>query len=134
LRVQDVSAVLDQLALWQAEAEHPLSGRLDLEKVGMSGHSFGAMTTQAVTGQAMGRGKTPFLDDRIDAAVIMSPSAPRLGKPADAFGAITMPWLLMTGTMDTAPIGNITLEDRFTVYPALPAGSAYELVLHRAEH
>jgi len=135
LRVQDVGAVLDQLTLWQAEAKHPLAGRLDLDRVGMSGHSFGALTTQAVAGQAIGPGgRTPFADARIDAAVIMSPSGPRMGKPADAFGAVTMPWLLMTGTKDTALIGNISLEDRFVVYPALPAGSKYEIVLYDAEH
>ena len=54
-RVQDVHAVLDQLATWQAEAGHALCGRLDLARVGMSGHSFGAVTTQAVSAGLRGR-------------------------------------------------------------------------------
>lgn len=46
LRVQDVAVVLDQLDKWDQERKHPLNGRLDMERVGMSGHSFGAVTTQ----------------------------------------------------------------------------------------
>src|SRR4051812_6452841 len=48
LRTKDVPAVLDQLQRWNHSADHPLSGRLDLASAGMSGHSFGAVTTQAV--------------------------------------------------------------------------------------
>ena len=43
-------------------------------------------------------------------------------------------WLLMTGTKDLSPIGNADLESRLAVYPALPPGDKYELVLHEAEH
>jgi hypothetical protein len=51
-RVGDVGAVLDALTAWQTETGHPLVGRLDLERVGMSGRSFGARTMRAVAGQA----------------------------------------------------------------------------------
>jgi predicted dienelactone hydrolase len=134
-RVRDVSAVLDALATWNGAPGHPLAGRLDLDRVGMSGHSFGAQTTQAVSGQSfplVGRRST---DPRIKAAVIMSPGTPR-GRhdPGDAFAEVTIPWLLLTGTKDTSLIGGQTVESRLAVYPALSAGSAYELVLHDAEH
>jgi predicted dienelactone hydrolase len=134
LRVKDVPAVLDQLDRWNAEKGHPLAGRLDLGRVGMAGHSFGAMTTQAVSGQAFPGGRS-FADPRIRAAVVMSPSAPRRGgDPATAFGRVAVPWLLMTGTKDVAPIGGISLESRLAVFPALPPGGKYELVLDGAEH
>ena len=42
--------------------------------------------------------------------------------------------MLMTGTKDLSPIGNATLESRLAVFPALPKGDKYELVLHNAEH
>jgi dienelactone hydrolase len=110
LRVKDVPAVLDELARWNAERGHALAGRLDLGRVGMSGHSFGAVTTQAVSGQAFPGGRS-FTDPRIRASVVMSPSAPRRGgDPAAAFGRVAIPWLLMTGTNDVAPIGGISLE------------------------
>ncbi len=134
LRARDVPVVLDQLERWNKDPSHALSGRLDLQRLGMSGHSFGAVTTQAVSGERFvlrGRG---FTDPRIKAAVVMSPSGPRRGGPQKAFGDVEIPWMLLTGTKDVAPIGNISLESRLSVFPALPPGGKYELVLDNAEH
>ncbi|MGE0492222.1 MAG: alpha/beta hydrolase family protein [Vulcanimicrobiota bacterium] len=125
-RVKDIPAVLDGLA------RGPLKERADLTRVGMSGHSFGAQTTQAQGGQNfMGR---TFGDPRIDAALAMSPSTPRRGNPKQAFATVKLPWMLMTGTKDIGRIGGADLESRLGVYPALPAGDKYELVLEGAEH
>jgi predicted dienelactone hydrolase len=134
LRAGDVRAVLDALERWNADPAHPLRGRLDLARVGMAGHSFGAVTTEAVAGESFPVVGTRYTDSRIRAAVVMSPSAPRRGDPADAFGHVEIPWLLMTGTQDTVPIGGQTVESRRRVYPALPPGGKYELVLNDAEH
>jgi len=134
LRVGDVTAVLDQIEVWQAGIEHPLAGRLDLKHIGMSGHSFGAVTTQAMSGQATAGGGIKLTDPRIRAALPMSPSEPNRGTSEQAFGGVKIPWLLMTGTKDTSLIGTSTAESRRLVYPALPVGHAYELVLHDAEH
>ena len=134
LRVRDVPAVLDQLDQWNKTAGHELDGRLELEKVGMSGHSFGAVTTQAVSGQGFARGRPLFTDSRIAAAVVMSPSSPRRGSPGDAFGKVSLPWMLMTGTKDLALIGDTDMKSRLAVFPALPPGSKYELVFDGAEH
>lgn len=133
LRNQDVGAVLDQLARWQNETGHPLRGRLDLARVGMSGHSFGAVTTQAVSGQHFPLGMS-WTDPRLKAALPMSPSVPQRGDPERAFGEVRLPWLLMTGTHDQAYIGRGAPEDRRRVYPALPPGSKYELVLDGGQH
>lgn len=134
-RVADVHAALDQLAAWNSATEHPLAGRLDLQRVGMCGHSFGAATTQAVSGQkfpVVGAGQT---DSRIRAAVMFSPSAPRRSMAAtEAFGEVAIPWLAMTGTRDVAPVGEQTVESRLQVYASLPPGSKYELVLEGAQH
>jgi predicted dienelactone hydrolase len=134
LRVKDIPTVLDQLERWNKTDEHVLAGKLNLKKIGMSGHSFGAKTTQAVSGQRNKGGREIFTDPRIVAAVVMSPSRPRRGIPQAAFGKVSLPWLLMTGTKDIAPFGNTGMESRLAVYPALPTGGKYELVLHGAEH
>lgn len=135
LRVEDVPAVLDQLDAWTRSKDHQLAGRFDLARVGMSGHSFGAQTTQAVGGQRMPLVGDRYVEPRIKAAVIMSPGSP-MGRrdPGDAFADVKIPWLLMTGTEDTSMIGGQTVESRLAVFPALPKGHAYELVLDRAEH
>jgi dienelactone hydrolase len=135
LRAQDVHAALDQLTGWSVEAGHALFGRLDLDHIGMCGHSFGAGTTQAVGGQKFLMTGTSNADERIKAAVMFSPSSPRRGlTAAQSFGEVKIPWMLMTGTLDVAPVGDQTLESRLAVYPALPAGSKYEVVLEGAQH
>jgi predicted dienelactone hydrolase len=133
LRIDDVHAVLDQLDQWNKAAGNTLSGRLDMKRIGMSGHSFGALTTQAVAGERLLPGSS-LTDPRIKAAVVMSPSGPLRGGASQAFGGVKIPWMLLTGTKDTAPIGNATIESRLSVFPALPVGSKYELVLYNAEH
>jgi len=135
LRVQDVPVVLDQLALWDHQAGHALADRLDLNRVGMSGHSFGAVTTQAVSGQTFpGGAGQRFTDSRIKAAVAFSPDTPSTGDARTAFGGVTIPWMLMTGTKDVAFVGKATVETREAVFPALPPGDKYEVVLDKAEH
>ncbi|NNM29317.1 MAG: dienelactone hydrolase [Akkermansiaceae bacterium] len=134
-RAGDVKAVLDQLTRWNGDGGHLLHGRLDLEKVGMSGHSFGAVTTQAVSGQSFGKFGPRFTDERIDAALAFSPSPPGRGDPQAAFGKVSTPWMLMTGTRDTSlVVQRTTPEKRRHVYTHLPDGDKYELVLHNAEH
>ena len=135
LRVKDVPAVLNQLERWNKTAGHALAGRLDLARVGMSGHSFGAVTTQGVSGQCTKNGKMPFTDPRIKAAVAFSPSNnARGGDAGPFFGKVKIPWLLMTGTHDISFIGTADMKSRLAVFPALPPGGKYEVVLYGAEH
>lgn len=133
LRVSDVSAAIDQLEKWNAKKGHALETRMDLKHIGMSGHSFGAVTTQQIAGQTSFGGPA-YADDRVSAAIPMSPSSPRVGGVERAFGKIKMPWLCMTGTHDTSLIGGASVKSRLAVYPALPAGDKYQLVLKNAEH
>lgn len=127
LRVADVPAVLDAL-------RGLLKERIDLTRVGMSGHSFGAVTTQAVSGQHFPAAEKDFTDVRIKAAVAFSPMVPRRGDAKEAFSKVSLPWLLMTGTKDQSLIASDTAESRRGVYTALPPGSKYELVLENGEH
>ncbi len=135
LRLKDIPVVIDQLERWNQSSDSPLMGRMDLQRIGMSGHSFGAVTTQGVSGQRTPRGDATFTDKRIKAAIAMSPNSPKSGgDPKQLFGGVTIPWLLMTGTKDTAAVGDATVESRLAVYPALPAGGKYELVFEGGEH
>ena len=133
-RYADVLFVIDQLEKWNADSEHPLHGRLDLEHIGMSGHSFGAHTTQAMMGQKF-PGDREVGDKRIDAFLAMSPSPHRRMEPAKSFGHIKAPVLLMTGTKDASVITpDTTPEKRMSVFKAMQEGDKYHLVLKDAEH
>jgi len=136
LRVQDVSSVLDQLEAWNTLSSNPLHNKLDMNRVGMSGHSFGAVTTQAVSGQSFKRNNISYTDNRIKAAIMLSPRwQDRNSK--ETFSSVRIPWMLMTGTLDNALIregGGVDAKSRREVYKALPVGEKYELVLDGAEH
>lgn len=53
-RKSDVVSVLDQLEKWNQQPTHPLVGRMDLTRVGLSGHSFGARTTKRSAAKTRG--------------------------------------------------------------------------------
>lgn len=131
LRVGDIRAVLDQLQAWNKSG--PLANRIALTRIGMSGHSFGAVTTEAVSGETLPLSGTELTDPRIRAAVIMSPSRPRSTTAEQAFGAVKIPWLLMTGTKDISPLSETDAKARLEIYPALRAPK-YQVVLNNAEH
>jgi predicted dienelactone hydrolase len=134
LRVKDVSVVLDYLLLWNDTPYHFLESCLDLEHIGMAGYSFGAVTTQAVSGQVFFPYPTTLTDERIRAALLLSPSYPSGQNLNIAFSNVCIPWMLMTGTRDVSPIKTMAPDERLKVFQALPPGGKYEVVLFNAEH
>ncbi len=140
LRIDDVKAVIDYLEKVQRDdsdvtgVAKRLAKQLDLKHLGMSGHSFGAITTQMVSGQSPVVASQKPTDSRITAAVVLSPSPPKIGQPDKYFSNVSIPWLLMTGTKDDSPIGDQSAESRLKVFPALPAGSKYHVVFDGGTH
>ena len=135
-RMGDVPFVLDLLERWNKEAEHPLMGRMDLDHIGMSGHSYGAVTTQAVMGQKWGN-KQPYHDPRLDAFILMSPSPPPVGTSESAYGHIDAPVFCMTGTKDETVLktrAHVTPESRQSVFPSLKEGGKYHIVFKDGQH
>lgn len=100
-RFGDVRFVIDQLTAENQSG--PLTGRFDLSRIGMSGHSYGALTTLVAVGQRLGAGGAAFRDTRIDAAIVYSPNAPRNQEAATALADIQAPILHFTGTDDRTP-------------------------------
>jgi predicted dienelactone hydrolase len=132
-RVADVHFVLDELGRRPREGACDLH-RIDLAHVGMSGHSFGAHTTQAIAGQRFPVAGISA-DPRVKAAIAFSPSPPMRGSDTAAFGAITMPFFSITGTEDTVLLTpNVVPKDRERPFRAMPAGGKYLLVLEGANH
>lgn len=133
-RIGDVSAVIDGLHIRNNEAGHFLHQRLDLNRIGMSGHSFGARTTQTTSGEIVPWLNYATRDPRIKAAMPLSGSVTNINTAAALLGGVDIPWLIMTGTLDTSVINDTTVAERLAVFPALPPGSKYELVFFEGEH
>ena len=117
-RSKDVSFAIDQLKLIQAQ-EGPLRGRMDLNRIGAAGHSFGAMTALALVGERGGRASNDdaLVDARIKAAIYMSPPVPvHRGRFDEVYGEIRVPGLHMTGTLDETRTGKTKADDRRIPY------------------
>lgn len=134
LRTEDVRAVIDQLTVWNADSSHALGQRLDLQRIGMSGHSFGARTTQTTSGEIIPWLSYSTRDPRIKAAMPLSASVTNIATAATVLREVNIPWLIMTGTLDESIVNDTTVADRLAVFPALPPGNKYELVLFEGEH
>ena len=134
-RTDDVSFVLDQIESWNVDKSHPLFARLDLEHIGLAGHSFGAVTTLTMAGRRFPFGRKSVDEPRIDAFLPMSPQPGKGMDPAKAFGSLTRPTFCMTGTKDGSPVDkSVTPQKRQLVYKSLPDGDKFHLVLDGAEH
>ncbi len=139
-RIEDVEAAIDYLEKVErsetsvATEAKQLKSRIDLDHIGMSGHSFGAITTQMVSGQSPALPTQQPTDNRIRAALVLSPSPPKIGQAERYFAKVSIPWMLMTGTKDDSPIGEQSAESRLSVFPALPAGNKYQVVFDGGTH
>ena len=141
-RVRDVRFVLDEMGRRQAVGGR--WGRVRLDAIGISGHSFGARTVQALAGEvplaAGDEALAALRDPRPRAFIAFSPGFSARGgvRPEEAarrFGAIARPFLCITGTRDGAVLaGDASNETRLAVYEGLPPGQKAQLVLDGADH
>lgn len=126
-RFADIPFALKQLEAMSEAGD--LAGRIDMGRVAMSGHSFGAVTTQAVSGQVYPGGSSMPVDG-FRAFIAMSPSGDRDGNDKAAFANVSQPFLMMTGTEDGFALNPSveSAEDRLRPYHALPDGLPAVLV------
>ena len=144
-RPRDLSFAIDVAARWNVS--HPkLRGRLDLERVGAMGHSFGACTTMIACGARPaldwlrprvepGQGLGPELaDPRIRCGVALSPQG--VGEPffiAESFASLRVPLLGITGSRDNQQAG-VAAENRRQAFALWPAGEHRFVWLANASH
>jgi predicted dienelactone hydrolase len=136
-RARDVSFVIDQMEKLNGE-EDVFRDRIDLGRIGVAGHSFGANTTLVAAGQIFilpGGKELGFSDPRVKAAIPMSSPVPRnkddLGR---AFGKITVPCLHMTGTLDDSPIGETTAADRRLPFDNIVGADQFLVIFNGGDH
>ena len=130
-RLTDVNRVIDAFV----EPAHPTAGlyasHVDIEKVVVTGHSFGGFTAIAtVTGFDNEVGEVPA-DERVDAIIALAPAVSTTLLPDERLAAIDVPMMVVVGTDDiTTPVDpNVTrLWDTSSNSPA------YRVELIAGEH
>lgn len=133
-RPKDVSFAIDEVR--RLQRTEPLLDQVDLSKVAVAGHSFGAYTALAVVGQTfVDAGQTyAFRDRRVRCAVAMSSQGPgTIGLTEESWDAIRVPVHTMTGTEDTG-LGTDDVADRRAAFDAMPPGDKHHLTIEGAEH
>jgi len=131
-RYGDLPFALDQIA-----KDPRLAGKADMSRIGMSGHSYGALSTLVAVGQRVlgANPPTKFAEPRIRAAIAYSPNKPRGDDPKAAFAAVKTPMLHFTGTADVTPFD---LEkspfERTAPYQAIEGADQFLIVLNGADH
>lgn len=94
-RPVDVSVVISAMLDGSADAE--VSGAVDADQIGVTGHSFGAYTALAIGGGV--DALSIESDDRVDAVVAFAPAAGGLSD--DDLAAVDVATMVVSGTLDT---------------------------------
>jgi predicted dienelactone hydrolase len=131
-RYGDIPFALDQIA-----SDPALKGRVDMGRIGMSGHSFGALSTLTAVGQRLPAmpDDTSFQEPRIKAAIAYSPNKPRGDDPRAADARIKTPMLHFTGTEDKTPFDlEKTPFERTTPFQAIQGADQFLIILTGADH
>jgi predicted dienelactone hydrolase len=136
-RPRDISFVIDTLENLN-KTNSIFKGKLDLNNIGMAGHSFGSWTTLAVIGEIFslpGGREYSFKDPRIKAAIPMSSPTPTDPKKLKkAFSKIDIPTFHMTGTLDKSPIGDTSAKDRRLPFDYTNAHKQYLVTFNGGDH
>ena len=138
-RMYDVPFVLDELE--KLKTNDPEFGAfMDLNKIGMSGHSFGAMTTQVMAGMLFpdhDHALQNMRDDRISSGILYSPTP--IGhltdfSPDKIYSAIDIPLFHMTGTEDASPLESYGYEYRLVIHEHAGHPEQYLQVIDGGDH
>ncbi len=138
-RMLDVPFVLDQLPLWM-EQNPEVGALMDLTRLGMSGHSFGAMTTQVMAGMRFPDQDGALIsmpEKRFKAGILYSPvpiAHLTDAAPQEIYGSIDLPLFHMTGTLDDSPIEHYGYEHRLIVRDHAGHPEQYLHVLEGGDH
>jgi predicted dienelactone hydrolase len=130
-RPKDISFAINQAAEWN-RSNGKLRDRIDLSRIGVMGHSFGAYTTMVVGGMrpalnwivpkiSPGKGLGPDVsDERVKCGVALSPQGP--GDPfflTESYSSLKIPLMGISGTKDKQQNGDSpsTRLESFRLWP-----------------
>jgi predicted dienelactone hydrolase len=133
-RVRDVSAVIDSLDHIAGKLPN-LKGKLDREKIGVSGHSYGACVSMLLGGATIdvdGKAKS-FADPRVKCVVPISAAGTgEYGLTKESWKACNCPAFYITGTKDIRPGHEFSW--RKEPFDLSPKGDKFLLIVDGANH
>jgi len=136
-RPRDVRFAVDRLEQMRDEGS-ALGAMLDLERLGVAGHGFGAQTALLVAGQVFvtpRREEIALADARVKAVVAMSaPVSPREAEAHNVYRAIDVPCMHMTGTDDDSPVGSTRAADRRVPFDTIRGADQYLITFRGGDH
>lgn len=139
-RTQDVSFLVDSLNQIMADVLE-LSGKLNIARLGMAGHSLGSHTTALVSGvtvQNRQMANQSLEDERFCAFIMISPplsplGSNRFGLTPSSWQSVDGPAMSITGTEDEFS-SRAPAELREVPFEFMPDGDKYLAVIEGAEH
>lgn len=128
-RKDDLQFLMDQASLWVV-LQPGLQGKIDLEHIGVTGHSFGGGTAQWIGGARIrhGEGVKDISDPRVKAIVPMAAGGTQ--SPwfrENSFNHVHIPVLHIAGTEDDW-LGKLTSHTK------MPEGDKYFVALQNVDH
>ena len=132
-RLLDIPFVVDEI---QYMSSGPLQGRVDPNRMGMSGHSFGAMVSMVVAGQSVSvsgiDGQFPETEFR--AAQVMSPPPPRTSFAGSAFDNMALPLFYLSGSQDKSPVRDLDPSARRIAFDTINSVDQFFLEFTGGNH
>src|SRR6266487_1315779 len=135
-RPRHISYVLDALTALDKRIAG-LAGKIDPERIGVSGHSMGSYAAEAIAGAIVdlpGHPGTNFADPRAKAVLCLSPQGPgQFGLNDHSFDQISLPYMGMTGSLDSlGPVASPAWHK--TPFDRSQPGDKYHLFIEGANH
>jgi predicted dienelactone hydrolase len=129
-RFEDVAFAVAELKRGQGPSS------LDSARIGVAGHSFGAITALIVAGQTVTGFGQSLAVPSIMGAFALSPSPPRsgYGDEATAFAKMLAPVFHLTGTQDDAPNGDFKAPARRIPFDRTTTVDQRLIILNGANH
>jgi predicted dienelactone hydrolase len=136
-RFKDISIVIDSLKKLENDVPE-LKGKMNINEIGVGGHSYGAYTAQVIGGATIdlpnGKTEQSFADHRVKSVLLLSPQgAGQQGLTRSSWNHMTLPMMVMTGSLDGGAQGQGP-EWKMEPFEFAPPGNKYLVFIQKAHH